>query len=1336
MTSEICEIQFCTLSADYWRRSSVVEVTSHDIYEKGVPKFGGLNDLRMGTIDRGYLCQSCKGDVMHCSGHFGHIELAKPVFHIGFMKLCHKILQTICLSCKNALCNYELHNLPVSSIKRFKNIHELCKNKMKCPHCSEEQSKVSFENWKIQLNDEVLSAEAVSEIFSSLSEKVVNFLGFDTTLSHPKNLIFSVFPVCPPQVRPCVLMDASLRSQDDLTHKLSEIVKANNSLLKTINTPSTPKQQLLLEEQHNLLQFHITTYIDNGIPGLPQATQRTGRPIKALTQRLKTKEGRVRGNLMGKRVNHSARTVITAEPNIDLDELGVPWEIATNMTYPETVTDFNKNKLQILVNNGYYPSEGKTGVKTVQCNDITKDLRFIKKLDLNVGDIVERHLMDGDLVVFNRQPSLHKMSMMGHKIKVMSGSTFRMNLSACNPYNADFDGDEMNMHVPQTYLTKSEVKDLMMVGKNIISPQSNKPVIGIVQDALLGCFMSTQDNVFVTRENMMQIAMAVKRKHCSLPYTSTNCYTGRQMLDMILPNINYSRGNVKILNGVILSGTLCKRVMGTSEGSLIHQIWLEFGHDVCKNFISDVQYIMHAWLIQTGFSIGADDIFTDKKSAERVKTSINNAKSKVNQLIGLSRDVQHNEIFENEINQVLNNAMALSGRAVLDTISPDNNINITVSGGSKGSINNISQIMACVGQQNVGGKRVALGYKGRVLPHFEENDISPSAKGFVENSYFDGLKPHEFFYHAMGGREGIIDTAIKTSETGYIQRRLVKSMEDLVVQYDSTVRNSIGDVVQFVYGDDGFDATYLLTQSLSRFNKDDYYYKNIPDGELEFIENHSYDVKHTTFKSPIHFSYLFGSSTNTAPSNIVDPQYVFDKVKTIIDSIIVNNESPFNNTSHTYIRAQIVQQLSSNHITQNLQLDKLSFDNICNSVIKMYRRSKAQNGENVGTVAAQSLGEVTTQLTLNTFHSAGISAKNVTLGVPRLKEIINVAKNIKSPSMTLFPKEQDTTAIEKLSIELESNTILDVMDNLEIIENISSIEHMNFYIKNCDCEFINRIVRVHINKSKLLNKCISLFSLCVEINKTYDFISPIFTSEQDLFIDFCFVANESTQNFDDKDLKLCVMKVVHSCNMGYKDIERVYISKTPDNCFLETKGVCFKNILLDQRFEHSLTTSNNILEIRDVLGIEAARNVILQEIRKVIEFDGSYVNLRHFLCLVDTMTYRGEIMAITRHGINRTDTGPLMKCSFEETVDVLIDAATFAECDLLKGVTENVTVGKMAKIGTGTIDILQTFELSEASEHNIDYFSDTEVSDSEYSNSFIPDETDLYLKSWIPQIKM
>mmetsp|Transcript_13610 Transcript_13610/g.31700 ORF Transcript_13610/g.31700 Transcript_13610/m.31700 type:complete len:998 (-) Transcript_13610:10-3003(-) len=873
-------IQFSILSPQEIRNYSVACIESDLSFENNSPKTGGLMDPRLGAVDKDIYCTSDMNSFVDCPGYFGHLELAKPVFHESFMNLVLLILRCIDHSTSKLILNSKSQK--VKNILKVRNpkqrlsiLSKLCsslnsskteKNVSNDDFFEENltfQPKYSRDGWCIIAKFDkfitseptrIMSAERIHEIFKNIVDLDCKKIGLNPKLCRPDWMILTVLPVPPPTIRPSVMFDMTSRAEDDLTYKLGDIIRTNKSLSQLLIS-CAPAQ--VINEQFNLLQYHIGSYMNNKVPNIAKSIQKSGRPIKSLAQRLQGKEGRVRGNLMGKRVDFSARTVITPDPNILLDEIGIPWSIALNLTYPEIVSEFNMKKMKKIVQNGpiHHP-----GAKYIIRNDGSRiDLRFVKNLSeikLEIGNQIERHLQDGDLVLFNRQPSLHKMSMMGHIVKIMHFSTFRMNLSATSPYNADFDGDEMNLHLPQTLEGKSELLNLLMLPNCIISQQGNKPVIGIVQDSLLGSFLLSQRNIFLDYSKFMLLLMQLQEWDGSIPIPSIikpqTLWTGKQVFSLFLPKINFLRKclshsenektnispkdtRVMILGGQLISGMIDKRSVGASGGSIIHICWKEFGPKKTSNFISQFQTIVNSWLLFEGFSVGIGDTIADKKTMNNIIKTIKSAKIEARQvtLLNINKSEENflgkilKDDFENHINKILNSARDKAGSNAQKSLSNANNIKRMVDCGSKGSFINISQIIACVGQQNVEGKRIPMGFNKRSLPHFSKDNYGPETRGFVQNSYISGLRPDEFFFHSMGGREGLIDTAIKTSETGYIQRRLSKAMENVMVEYDFTVRNCEGNIIEFFYGEDGMDALNLENQNFDS--------TKLSDRELEIV---------------------------------------------------------------------------------------------------------------------------------------------------------------------------------------------------------------------------------------------------------------------------------------------------------------------------------------------------------------------------------------------------------------------------------------------------------------------------------------------------------------------
>lgn len=576
-----------------------------------------------------------------------------------------------------------------------------------------------------------LTAERVHEIFKNISDEESIIMGMDPKYARPDWMIITVIPVPPLAVRPAVVMFGSARNQDDLTHKLSDIVKCNNELIRNEQTGAPAS---IIADITNMLQFHVATLIDNEIPNIPRATQKSGRPLKSIKQRLKAKEGRIRGNLMGKRVDFSARTVITPDPNLRIDEVGIPRSIAQNLTFPEIVTPFNIDKMYELVRRGNNQYPGAKYI--IRDNGERIDLRFHPKssdLHLQYGYRVERHVRNGDIVVFNRQPTLHKMSMMGHRIRVLPWSTFRMNLSVTTPYNADFDGDEMNLHVPQSLETRAEIEQLAMVPRMIITPQSNRPVMGIVQDTLTAVRKMTKRDVFITQEQMMTLLMFLPTWDGKMPMPAIlkpkPLWTGKQLFSLIIPgNVNLilnhkthpkeedsgpykwiTVGDTKVLieQGKLLSGIVCKKTVGSSAGSLLHVVFNEHGHEIAGRFYGNIQTVVNNWLLLEGHSIGIGDTFADPATYREIQQTIKNAKDSVVEVI----EKAHNDnleptpgntlrqTFENQVNRILNDARDKTGKSAQNSLSEFNNFKAMVVSGSKGSEINISQVIACVGQQ-------------------------------------------------------------------------------------------------------------------------------------------------------------------------------------------------------------------------------------------------------------------------------------------------------------------------------------------------------------------------------------------------------------------------------------------------------------------------------------------------------------------------------------------------------------------------------------------------------------------------------------------------------------
>ena len=807
--SKIVGIQFSMLSPDEIRKGAVTEITSRDTYVGNKPVIGGLFCPYMGVSEPGMLCPTDGLDYMNTPGYFGRIELAAPVFYYQHLSTIHKILRCVCMKCSKLLINKDAHKQALKMLpdERWSYVFGVASKVKRCGDDNETgcgclmPKKIRKENlatliaeWESDsikgMSEEdakkmnmQLTPEIVLKIFRRISDDDVSFMGFSPTFSRPDWMICQVLAVPPPAVRPSIKMDGQQRSEDDLTHIIVNIVKANKTLQEKIRDGA---QANIIADWHTVLQYYCATLVDNNIPGAAPVAQRSGRPLKSIKERLNGKGGRVRGNLMGKRVDFSARSVITPDPNLSIRELGVPLKIAKNITKPVVVNDMNRRFLTKLVRNGPDEYPGAKILERKGGENISLRYADRDNIVLYNGDIVHRHMMDGDGVLFNRQPTLHRMSMMCHIARIMrQGDTFRMNVGDTKPYNADFDGDEMNMHMPQDEEAEAELKNLAAVPYQIISPAKNQSIIGIFQDSLLGSYRLTRPNVSFTPRDAMNLLMAHNGINEGLFATRSERITSFQILSQIMPSITMkyktkgfgdnddfatSPGVFEIVDGKYLRGQLDKDVLGGGSNGLITRTCNDFGNMAAADFIDNLQNIVTEYMKSSAYSVGISDLIADRATNEQITDSITAKKKEVKNLIdqtylGIFENATGNtneDEFEFQVTNILNKATNDSGKIGLKSLSKDNRFVTMVKAGSKGSDLNISQMIACLGQQLIDGKRIPYGFENRTLPHFTKYDDSPGARGFVENSFISGLTPEELFFHAMGGRVGLIDTAVKS----------------------------------------------------------------------------------------------------------------------------------------------------------------------------------------------------------------------------------------------------------------------------------------------------------------------------------------------------------------------------------------------------------------------------------------------------------------------------------------------------------------------------------------------------------------------------------------------
>ncbi|MEO9309932.1 MAG: DNA-directed RNA polymerase subunit A' [Nitrososphaera sp.] len=1244
-------IKFSVWSPTEIRKYSVAEITAPETYdEDGMAVQGGLMDGRLGTLEPGQKCLTCGNTAARCPGHFGHIELAEPVLHIAFIDNIHKLLLATCRSCSRLKLPQEELDYYAQILKKEaaytiisqkripEEILDKAKKAKECPHCGKPQYDLIFTKptifiEKTEIGEHRLLPITIRERFTQIKDEDLRLLGYDPNTARPEWFILQVLPVPPVTVRPSIILETGIRSEDDLTHKMVDIIRVNQRLKESKDAGTPP---LIVQDLVDLLQYHTTTYFDNEVSGIPQAHHRSGRPLKTLTQRLKGKEGRFRGSLSGKRVDFSSRTVISPDPSLDLSEVGVPESVAKKLTIPEIVTEWNIERMRELVINGPDKFPGVNyivrpdGVKIRL--DFVEDRSTIAQ-NLEVGYLVERHLADGDIVMFNRQPSLHQMSIMAHYVRVLPGKTFRLHPSVCPPYNADFDGDEMNLHVPQSEEARAEAILLMRVQDQLISPRYGGPIIGGLRDFITGSYLLTRDETLLTPQEFANYAMLGGYEGV-FPEPATKgkdgpMYTGKQLFSLFLPKdfnfvitSKWSKGtkgaqkDVVIKNGQLISGVIDKASIGAEEPeSVLHRIAKDYGNETAKKFLNSVLIVAKQFITHYGFSYGYADLELPDKVKEEIRAGIEESYNTVYDLISqakkgtlkLTRGLSAEEALEAYIVNELSKARDKAGNTADQQLDKNNAARIMATTGARGSSLNIGQMAGALGQQSIRGNRLNKGYNNRALPHFKENDDNPDAHGFVKSNYRDGLSTIEFFFHAMGGREGLVDTAVRTQQSGYMQRRLVNALEHIKLEYDGTVRDPHGHIIQFLYGEDGIDVA-----------KSDH-------GEA------------------FNINRLVESET------IVDSGKKATKEEA--EELLKKYTKTFNPRLTKLVEDGILHS----------KLSREGIEKVLKKALDLYNKAKAEPGQAVGIVTAQSIGEPGTQMTLRTFHFAGIRERNVTLGLPRLIELVDARKKPVTPTMDIYLEEKYKKSREK-AIEVARNTLQTKVSAL---------------VANVETDYATQIT-LELSSGALSQRGCTVEEVEAALASNKKF--KIETSGNTLTLK---LAEES----DAPTVIAIRNKVLNSIVKGVPDITRVTVAQKDDEWVIQTTGSNLAKVLEIDGIDKRNVRTNNVFEIAATLGIEAARNALINELSTTLEDQGLEVDSRYIMLVADMMCSRGYLQQIGRHGIAGTKDSVLARAAFEITVPTIAQAALTGEVEELKGVTENVIVGSNIPVGSGTVDL-------------------------------------------------
>ncbi|MBT5274517.1 DNA-directed RNA polymerase subunit A' [Candidatus Woesearchaeota archaeon] len=840
ISKNIESIQFGLLSPSEIKKLGKVQVITPEIYDSdGYPVERGLMDPEMGVLDPGMGIKKWKIG----AGNFGYISLSRPVIHILFRTHIYNFLRSTCSSCgritltENKIEGYR-EKLEAAKQVDVKEGQKVIRNMIKaassvkaCPHCNAEKEKITFKKPQTYFSgkDERIWPTDINDHLEKIPDSDVEIFGIDPEAARPEWMVLTTLLVPPIRVRPSITLQTGERSEDDLTHKLSDVVRVNQRLMENINAGAP---EIIVEDLWDLLQYHITTYFNNNIAGVPPARHRTRRQLKTLAARLKGKAGIFRSNLAGKRVNFCARSVISPDSYIDINEVGVPKAIAKELTIGERVTEWNIDWLKGMIKN----FEGYPGANYIinlegRRKKITEESTESILDELTFGYVVERNIINGDVVLFNRQPSLHRMSMMGHRVKVVPGKTLRINPAVTIPYNADFDGDEMNLHVPQSEEARAEAEAILLLQNQLITPRYGLSIIGAMEDSILGIYYLTKDR-YLTRRESSELLMSIGIDE-PLPKpakkSKEELWHGAQIFSMLLPKtLNFKRkgkvlkggkvvkGEVEIIKGQLKQGCLIdSSFIGPEGGILIHKLFIDHGTDESAKFINRIIHLGIAVSRMVGLTMSFNDFDIDPSDKTKIQKLIEIAQKKAQELI---KEFKANNIkpmpgmtvtetFEAKMQGILSTARTNLNKIIEEKVDESTHLINSARAGAGDKILNIVLMSGFVGQTDLRGDRINFGYKDRTIAHFDKGDLGPRAHGFITNGYADGLDAVELFFTSITGRDNFMDTAMRTPKSGYMQRRLVNAMQDLKVAYDGTVRDSSRKIIQFSFGGDNVDVS-------------------------------------------------------------------------------------------------------------------------------------------------------------------------------------------------------------------------------------------------------------------------------------------------------------------------------------------------------------------------------------------------------------------------------------------------------------------------------------------------------------------------------------------------
>jgi len=1381
--SRITSLQFGLLSPEEIRNESVAEIIQHQSFKAdGTPIPGGLFDARMSPSEKNERCETDNLPYHITPGYFGKIELNLPIFHHFHISTIQQVLSVICIECgnlvnppfdntktfsgdelfsfskKNHPSEMNLLNLPKK--QRLLALKKIQSDNRICPVCSCKQPKKYTINLRgvdtidavYSITDDIenksIFPEYVYRLFQKINDNTCELMGFNSEIAHPSSLILHAIPVCPPLVRPSVKQGNGNMSRDHITIRYEEVMKSNISIRGYLNKDQHKEREKFRE----YLAHDVATLIDNepggGFPSMPRGSTQ---PHQTFGQRLRGKVpklGRIRGNLLSRRVEMSGRSVITPDPMIELDEIGIPEKIAKKITYPIKVTEENRSFLEKCIENGPNVYPGAIGLRRKFTENVIKPR---KELLLQTGDIVMRHIIDGDYVLMNRLPTLHKKGFMGHKARIMKGYSFRLNVNSTEPYNADFDGDEMNLHCPQSIATITETIELAGLKNQCMSSASNSPAIAFVQDNVLAAHIMTQNNSPFTHRELMNVLARGAPYYYG--YMNKRSYSGKELFNFYTPD--YSDPVNKTLNKKDLI-------------QIVSKCYHELGNNKCFEMTGMLQKLFNEYFLHHSFSIGPKDL----KRGTEVHKIVDETVDKM--IMNITKRIEdiHKSVgpcdkisFENFVNNEIEKATSKSENIL--SKDEQSRFKSMIECGSKGKKKNITQMKGFLGQQIVNGTRTNTGYTHRTLPHFHKYCEDIRTRGFIRNSLSKGLHPFEFFFHAGGGREGLIEQALGTGDSGYIQRQMVKTLEDMVVKWSNTVNDAQNNIVQFLFGDDAamgesieeqdivnifnslsdLEMEHCLTKNEDHLNAciNSQILNTIPQDKVLFdnyyndfikIRNDFIDILcNQQIHSQGNIITTCNHSVNISQKVkfIVNKFSLSNKIKTDLDptTILKTYSDLFDRcslhkyyTGGTLFKLLIYTHASPKQLICQYRFTREAFKEFVLNIEKSYKFSRIEPGEPVGVIASQSIGEPCTQLTLNSFHFAGAGRSQ---GVPRIKELMYLqssSRQLSNSSIYLNRphsiRESDTIQILK---EIECIRFKDVLKNYSFHfdsqhypwqnETLQRYHYLEEQAGVNDSVIYQWVLRFFIDEDK-----VSLIDVWSAINEQEWANNPIIDPETNsiFFRIDVYSVTKTSNNMKifpvakkgelQKDFEvsliddiveygiepLIIQGISGITNASYKLITSY--RRDPDlgevheqkSYMISASGSELQKILSNPAIDTTRTCSNNVIDTYETFGIEAARSVLIEELSIVLQ-DVAKLDKRHISLLVDRMVGTGRLLSVNMLGMNGYQNGPLTKASFERISKELLSAAVNGDIENITGLASNIIVGQAPPCGTGIVNV-------------------------------------------------